>query len=84
MSNIIRDRKTDLVRAFEFALEQCAACLDDHLALPDDAIKVGDLPKAMFLMSFEFPQAKMEITAVPEVDLRYPFVDPTLRPAQVA
>ena len=78
MSNIIRDRHSDLVRAFEFGLEQTARLLDEGVA--DGHFTEDDLPIATLVISFQFPKADLEICSIPEYDLSKPIPNPIPEP----
>jgi hypothetical protein len=74
MSNILKDRRADILKAFEQGLDQCIETLDEHLALPKDRLK-DEAPRAFLMLSFEFRKAGMEITSMPELDLGKPLPD---------
>lgn len=72
MSNIIRDREEDLVRAFRFAIEQCAKALDEHPEMHGS-------PCVEIPIRFKFP-GDMHIASTPEFDLSTPIPDPIPEP----
>jgi hypothetical protein len=76
MSNIIRDRKADLVRLFEHALEQTAQAFDERPGLAQQA-------PPMFVTSVEFRFADgLRIISIPAHDMKEPVPNPI--PAPVA
>ena len=77
MPNIIRDREEDLVRAFRFALEQCAKALDS-CDVACDPTPLGP-PMVKIPIEFTFPN-DLHICSSPEFDLSKPIPNPIPEP----
>ena len=72
MSNIIRDHQAYILAAFLKGLDQCADELDKCVAYDPTAyghISETEAPTLMLGIHFSFKEAKMEISAMPELDL---------------
>jgi hypothetical protein len=77
MSNIIRDRHDELVRAFKHSLEQCAKALDEG---EYSAQFKDDIPSVIIATHFTFPATGLAISSCPEFDLSKPIPDPIPEP----
>jgi hypothetical protein len=77
MSNIIRDRRDDILRSFTHALDQCINGLDSRLnaGLPPD----NEVPKVRINLLFTFPSG-VQIGSAPAWDLQERVPDPTPAP----